>query len=72
MQLIKGSELTASQISQVKAAFIYRHAAIGEGLWYKTEQAWIEDHAFYFTKAGNLSRRHKFAQPWFMASLEVG
>ena len=65
--LIKGSELTADQLKQVQGAYVYRYHSIGEGKAYSSEQAWIEDHAFHFTKLGNLSKTHKHCLPAFMA-----
>lgn len=67
MKLIKGENLTPSQLAQVKAAFVNRFSAIGEGKHYPTDQAWIVDHAFYFSKQGQLSQRHKHCEPYYMA-----
>ena len=70
MQLVKGADLSPMQKRQVLSAFVYRHLAIGEGKHYASEEAWVNDHAFYFTKRGDLANRPKFAEPAFMADRE--
>jgi len=67
MKLIKGKDLTSDQLRQVLSAYVHRFHAIGPDKFYKTEKDWILDHAFYFTKQGRLSNRHKHCEPAFMA-----
>jgi hypothetical protein len=66
MKLIEGSKLTPSQAAQVRAAFVHRWHAIGEGKYYQNEQAWLNDHSFWFTKVGRLARR-RYAEPAWLA-----
>ncbi len=66
--LITGAQLTPRQQALVRAAFVHRHLAIGNGRYYPTDQAWIVDHAFHFTKDGTrLMRNHKYAEPHDLA-----
>jgi len=67
MRLIKGENLTEKQLQQVKSAYVHRFTAIGEGKYYKDENAWVKDHAFYFTKGDKLSRKHNHCEPHYMA-----
>lgn len=67
MQLIKGENLTEDMRRQVYAAYVYRHLGIGPGKHYATDNDWLIDHAFYFTKAGRLSNKHNHCEPAFMA-----
>lgn len=67
MQLIKGAKLTADMRRQVYAAYVHRHHAIGQGKYYATENDWLVDHAFYFTKEGQLSRKHGHCEPHYLA-----
>lgn len=66
MKLVKGANLTQSQREKVLSAFVHRHLAIGEGKYYKTEQDWILDHAFYFRKDGELPLKPKHCEPAFL------
>ena len=68
MKLVKGENLTPKQLNQVKSAFIYRFDAIGKDKYYPNEQAWIKAHAFYFSKNGNLSLKHRHCVPVYMAN----
>lgn len=65
--LIKGKDLAAKQIQQVKAAFVYRWLAIGPDLYYPTESDWINDHAFYFRKDGKLAAIPKYCELVYQA-----
>lgn len=66
--LIKGKDLNKSQRNEVFINFVYRFHSIGPDKYYKTEQDWLNDHAFYFVKDGSrLSARHKHCVPAFMA-----
>ena len=68
--LIKGCSLTSSQRSQVFAAFVYRHLAIGPGCYYAFERAWLIDHAFHFVKDGSrLALRPKYCEPHYIGML---
>ena len=69
--LIRGDRLTKRQIEQVFAAYVYRHHAIGEGLAYRNEWAWLFDHAFYFVKNGSrLAANRPHAVPAWMADMQ--
>ena len=67
MKLIKGENLDATQRIQVFASFVNRHHSIGKGKYYATDNDWLVDHAFYFTKDGRLSAKHNHCEPHFMA-----
>ena len=67
MKLVKGSELNDSQRRQVYAAYVNRFHAIGTGKYYATDNDWLVDHAFYFTKEGKLSRNHNHCEPHYLA-----
>jgi len=61
--LINGNDLNQTQRAQVLAVFIYRHHAIGAGLYYATERAWLTDHAFHFIKSGaRLALNKRYAE----------
>ena len=75
-KLIKGDRLTDAQRRQVLAAFIYRltfenqreHPAQVKragGKVTMSDDQWIREHAFRFTKSGRLSGR--YAEPQYMA-----
>lgn len=63
--LVKGANLSSDQLQKVLAKFVNRHIAVGPGKRYATERDWINDHAFRFTKSGQLSG--KWAEPYYMA-----
>ena len=76
MKLIKGENLTLSQISEVKRAFMYRYtgehtpsAVILQGSkpTHKTDDEWIKDHAFYIRNDGHLSNLPKYCEPSYYA-----
>ena len=67
MRLVKGADLTEDMRRQVWAAFVYRHHGIGENKYYATEQDWLVDHAFWFTKDNYLALNRKHCEPAFMA-----
>lgn len=77
-KLVKGRDLTPDQVSQVKRAFIYRLTVengypkrnpTGASVPAVTDAQWIDDHAFYITKEGKLSRARgeNHCEPAFMA-----
>ena len=78
-KLIKGEKLTPAQIREVKAAFGYRWTFENEGralafmkdhaptVALVTDEQWINEHAFYFTKAGRLALRPNHCEPVYMA-----
>lgn len=63
---VQGALLTARQRDDVRRAFVHRDLAIGPRRAYPTEDAWIRDHAFFFTKAGVLATRPRYADLAFM------
>ena len=77
--LVKGVDLTPSQITEVKSAFGYRRTkenqarvlvlgiVSGTKAFETTDEQWIAEHAFYITKAGRLARRPYHCEPAFMA-----
>lgn len=67
MRLVKGVDLSDDMRRQVWAAFVYRHHAIGTCKYYATEQDWLVDHAFWFTKGNRLALNRKYCEPAFMA-----
>lgn len=101
--LIKGSNLTAAQRTEVLAAYVHRwtferEAALGEcpgcrqrresgasmtikidghpdRSWHEhhvplvSDETWLEEHSFFFTKSGHLSRRHRWAEPASLADV---
>jgi len=79
MQLIRGDKLTVAQKEHVKRAYIYR-LTIENGYPEKnpcnvrvpaiTDEQWLKEHAFYITKSGELSAKHKHCEPAFMADEE--
>lgn len=82
-RLVKGRDLTPEQVAAVKRAFIYRLTTengypqrnpFGPHFDKPTVAAvsdaqWIDDHAFYITKKGELSNANgeKHAEPAWMA-----
>jgi hypothetical protein len=66
MKLIKGENLTRQQVTEVKARYVNRFLAIGDGKYYRDEESWIKDHAFHVRKDGKLSNRHHRCEPAFM------
>lgn len=69
-KLIKGKDLSKNQRSQILSRYIYRHLAIGEGKYYKTEQDWLFDHAFYFKQNGQLDERYNHCEPHYITEAE--
>jgi hypothetical protein len=53
--LVKGENLTESQRGQVKRWFP------------QANDQWIKEHAFYITRKGDLSARHNYCEPAYMA-----
>lgn len=80
--LIRGDKLSSDQRRQVLAAFIYRWTSDNgqrEAVWrglrsqptipLQTDQQWLAEHAFHFTKDGSrLTRNRKHAEPAFLAN----
>jgi hypothetical protein len=76
VRLVKGSELTPDQRSQVLNAFVYRHTiqhpspqsyAKGRAPTpTQTDDDWLREHAFHFTKNGRLAMNRHYAEPAFM------
>jgi len=78
MKPTRGENLTPKQIAQVKAAFLYRWTIENKDseAWayistpripLVTDEEWIKEHAFYFRKDGQLSRKHTSCVPVYMA-----
>ena len=73
--LIPGHKLTDKQRGHVLSAFVHRHTHEHPAAWAKdqkptqSDDQWVKDHAFHFNKkTGNLSGRHKSAEPHYMAN----
>ena len=76
MQLVKGAELAPSTRREVLSAFIYR-LTIENGYPGRnpckarvpaiSDAQWLQEHAFWVTKAGRLARNHHRAEPVYMA-----
>jgi hypothetical protein len=81
-ELIHGKKLSPEQHKKVLSAYVHRHTGEHKPAWankpmpngnaYKpthdTDKAWVHDHAFHFNKkTGNLSAKHKHAEPGYMA-----
>ena len=78
-KLVKGKNLTAKQVKQVKAAFIYRwtvenevrarqlHGAHAPTCELETDEAFLNSHAFYIRKDGNLAARPHHCEPEYLA-----
>lgn len=78
--LIKGCELSEYTKRQVLNAYGYRwtnenyQRAVK---WYdnlgmprielQTDEQWLNDHAFYVTKRGDLDRRYRYCEPAYIA-----
>lgn len=79
MTLIRGNKLTAAQQREVLATFVHRYTIENRVYWDRqhakpttpmpTDVEWLADHAFDITRAGHLSRRHRYAEPAYMAAL---
>lgn len=74
--LIRGRDLTARQVEQVKAAYVHRntfeHPFPAFGNTKVSDAEWINAHAFEFVKDGSrLSERRNYALPveWIAKSL---
>lgn len=67
MKLTKWNDMEEKTKKQVLSRYVLRHHAIGEGKYYKDENAWCEDHAFYVTKSGRLSLSHRHCEPHYLA-----
>lgn len=67
MKLVKGKDLTQKQREEVFSRYVYRHLAIGEGKYYKSDNAWLVDHAFHVKNDGDLGNKHKFCEPHYLA-----
>jgi hypothetical protein len=65
MTLIKGNQLSADQKRQVLAAYVNRHLDTTS----RSDSEWLEKHAFYFTRSGQLSMKHKHCEPAFTAEM---
>lgn len=75
-KLIKGENLTPSQVRQVKAAFIYRLTTengypkrnpCGARVPAISDAQWLKEHAFYIKANGNLADRPGYCEPACMA-----
>ena len=62
--LVKGKSLTPVLRREVLAAFVHRH--LTAQVW-PADDSWLEGHAFYVTKTGQLARRPRHCEPAFMA-----
>jgi hypothetical protein len=78
-KLVKGKDLTPAQVSQVKAAFLYRLTVengypkrnpVGATVPAITDGEWLEKHAFFIRKDGNLASKPAFCEPAYMADEE--
>lgn len=78
MKLIKGNKLNADQKRQVLAAYIHRWTVEnpnpciikrrqGMTIPLLTDEQWLAEHAFYFTKSGRLALNRRHCEPAFMA-----
>ena len=65
--LVRYNALTRRAKAQVKARYVYRHIAIGEGRAYASDVEWLQDHAFYVRKDGELDNRYHHCEPACMA-----
>ena len=62
--LIKGRHLTPQQRTHVLKTYVNRFYSIGPEKHYATEEAWLNDHAFYFLKDGSrLARNRRYCEP---------
>lgn len=72
-ELIPGHKLNDKQKKHVLSAFVHRHtgehaSSVSPKPTHKTDDDWVKAHAFHFNKkTGNLSGRHKYAEPHYMA-----
>lgn len=72
-KLVKGENLTAAQIKQVKSAFVYRYTVENKPAYpmanaaTQTDAEWINDHAFYIRKDGTLASRPNYCEPVYLA-----
>jgi hypothetical protein len=64
MKLIRGDKLSHSLKREVLARYVHRHLA--RKAW-PTDEAYLAGHAFYVTKAGRLSNKHRHCEPAFFA-----
>lgn len=74
-KLTPGNKLSPAQIAQVKRAFVYRLTTengypqrnpTGARVPAITDEQWINEHAFYFRKDGQLASRPAHCEPAFM------
>lgn len=63
MRLVKGSHLTDRQKREVLSSYVHRHL----DTTCKTDEEWLKSKAFYITNKGQLSKRHKYCVPHYMA-----
>lgn len=80
-KLIKGENLTARQIQEVKSAFGYRwtienmprakqwHGEHAPTIEPTSDAQWIKEHAFYIRKDGKLASTPRHCEPAFMAEV---
>lgn len=71
-KLVKGENLTASQIHQVKRAFVHRHTVehpfrMRADKPVQTDREYINEHAFYIKADGTLAHIPKRCEPVYMA-----
>lgn len=80
-KLVKGENLTAAQVKQVKAAFVHRFTGEHVPAWakqprpdgtayepmYATDADWIADKAFYVHKDGQIASTPHHCEPVSMA-----
>lgn len=75
-QLVKGENLTADQIKQVKATFVYR-LTVENGYPQRNpckasvpairDAQWLREHAFYINRDGKLASKPRHCEPVCLA-----
>lgn len=63
MKITKYVELTSEQKKDVERRYVHWHYDTTS----KTFDEWAMKHAFYITKDGSISERHRHCEPSFMA-----
>lgn len=74
-KLILGDKLTAKQVKEVKAAFVYR-ATTENGYPQRnpygirtpaiSDEQWLKEHAFYINTDGSLAAKPSYCEPFYL------
>lgn len=62
MTLVRGDRLSFELRAQILASYVHRKM----DTTCKNDDEWLRKHAFYVTDKGELSRKHKHAEPAYL------